>query len=251
MGGCRRVKEHCRRSSSPGRKPCRRGGSPGGIVRSHTRPKGCRSRVVLVENRVWIEEDVFRAMDLEAILTTPVASSGKRGKKEFDLRELVEAGIASNERGVPMGNAARLVDIGCILPRERRTRWDLKLTPRWVSEMRSSNPAFDTACAITESIECGVNVDWHVQLVFPGSPDQVVHADHQRAKCYYTVLVPLVDNPRAGGTFFPKLDRTFASYGSAVVFDGTVEHAGLGNRSQQYRYFLYAAVYTGRDPNCQ
>jgi ectoine hydroxylase-related dioxygenase (phytanoyl-CoA dioxygenase family) len=59
-----------------------------------------------------------------------------------------------------------------------------------------------------------------------------------------------VDDVLAGGTHFPKLNHTFTSYGGVLVFDGTIEHAGLGNRSKKNRYFLYAAIYTGKDKNC-
>ena len=42
---------------------------------------------------------------------------------------------------------------------------------------------------------------------------------------------------------------TFQSFGGAVLFGGDVLHKGLGNHSQAERVFLFAAIYTGRDPN--
>jgi hypothetical protein len=78
-----------------------------------------------------------------------------------------------------------------------------------------------------------------------------VHADDEgkRARCYYTLIVPLVDNPLAGGTHFPDHGHTFSEYGGALIFDGRIRHLGLGNRSTVDRYFLYAAIYTGSDDN--
>ena len=92
-------------------------------------------------------------------------------------------------------------------------------------------------------------------IVYPGSPDQTVHVDDSKFKvggkrCYFTFIVPLTSDPKTGGTNFPKLNYTFTSYGGALMFDGAVEHAGLGNRSStKNRIFLYAAIHTGRDEN--
>ena len=126
--------------------------------------------------------------------------------------------------------------------------------------MRGTNVAFREACSMLEQhkrndTRCkNASVDWHVQIVYPGSPDQKLHMDDTRGggkRCYFTFIIPLVENPRAGGTFFPKLGRVFASYGGGVLFDGRIEHAGLGNKSKITRYFLYAAIHTGIDPNCE
>lgn len=64
-------------------------------------------------------------------------------------------------------------------------------------------------------------------------------------------VISLVDNPNAGSTFSPELRKTFASFGGALMFDGSVEHVGLGNRSTQICYFLYSAIYTGQDSDCE
>lgn len=213
---------------------------------------------------VWIQEKIFEPDALTALLSTSLSTGGRRGTTSFTLPDLLSAAIRSNENGTAMGRAATFVDVECILPRERKSRWDVRLTDAWVDKMRSVNVAFAKACALTErlrrsDVRCGhAKVDWHAQVVFPGSPDQVVHTDDRTdrrgRRCYYTLIVPLVDNPRAGGTYFPALGGSggtvFASYGGALCFDGTVEHAGLGNRSRQNRYFLYAVVYSGRDGNC-
>lgn len=212
---------------------------------------------------VWIQEDLFAPDALEAILTTRVSASdtarAHRTTTKFQLHELIDVAIARNSGNHEMGHAARLVDVECIVPRGQQ-RWDLRLTDLWVRRMREVNVAFRDACALADEVKrmhCKgrkTRIDWHVQRVLPGSPDQPLHVDDQNAKlgarCYYTLIVPLTDNPRSGGTSFPKLGTVFARYGGAVCFDGTVEHAGLGNRSQQDRHFLYAAIYTGKDVNC-
>lgn len=213
---------------------------------------------------VWMQDGLFSADALEAILSTPISTVDNpttmvRGGDKFHLLDLLNVAIALSERGTKMGRASRLVDVACITPREHRTRWDLRLSDLWVENMRKVNVAFAFACEIVDNIRktnCSsrAKVDWHVQLVLPGSPDQDIHVDDKDSRrgrrCYYTFIVPLTDNPRAGGTSFPKLGTVFTSYGGAVCFDGTVEHAGLGNRSQQPRHFLYAAIYTGKDENC-
>ena len=172
--------------------------------------------------------------------------------------QLVAAAIAFNStQKTPMGGAAAFADVECILPRERETRWDVRLTAAWVEAAAVRNAAFRVAQRLAEEVmrqsrRCaGARVDWHVQMVKPGSPRQGLHVDDDDpSRCYYTLILPLVDDVRAGGTYFPGLDRTFAEYGAAVVFDGSVEHAGLANLSERTRYFLYAAMYTGTDENC-
>ena len=163
-----------------------------------------------------------------------------------------------NNRGV----AQRFIDPDGICPRERETRWDVKLTVTWVEKMREVNVAFAKACEIAEGIRkmnptCKkANIEWHVMIVHPGSPSQPVHVDDEasllprRKRCYYTLIIPLTPpRPGSGGTHFPKLGHTFVSFGGALVFDGGVEHAGLANRSSHDRIFLYAAVFTGKDRN--
>jgi hypothetical protein len=126
--------------------------------------------------------------------------------------------------------------------------------------MKFVNDAFRKACDMIDVLKesdrkCKkAHVDWHAQVVFPGSPAQDPHIDDRTSKrgkrCFYTMIVPLVDDIRAGGTYFPKLNHTFASFGGVLIFDGTIEHAGLANQSTQNRFFLYAAIYTGKDDNC-
>lgn len=213
---------------------------------------------------VWMQDNLFSADALRALLEDPltVSNGGRtsaRGTDKFSLQSLIAAAISLNEKKKELGRAKSFVDVECIMPREHKTRWDVKLTDNWVNKMRSVNVAFAGACTIIDGIKHSDKrckravVDWHVQLVYPGSPDQDVHIDDKEtrgARCYYTFILPLTDNPRAGGTHFPALGHTFASYGGALCFNGTVEHAGLGNRSIQDRYFLYAAIHTGSDPNC-
>ena len=215
---------------------------------------------------VWMWDSVFSPDALHALLHTELsatahgARTSSRSSRAFSLVDLVVKAIELNETGRPMGGADRFVDVTCILPRERHTRWDVRLTDHWVEKMREVNVAFHRACDMVDHLRrndgrCArAKVDWHLQQVLPGSPDQELHIDdrtHGSARrCFYTFIVPLTDNPSAGGTFFPKLGKVFSAYGGALCFDGTVEHAGLGNRSQQTRHFLYAAIYTGRDENC-
>lgn len=209
---------------------------------------------------VWMQDDLFSHDAINSLLHTQLTPPGGRSSKKYNLIDLLDATVASQERGVPLGGAQRFVDAECILPRERSTRWDIRLTSRWVESMAGVNVAFSEANEMVDRLKRADNrcknarCDWHAQVVFPGSPDQDPHVDDntkQRGKrCFYTFILPLVNNPRAGGTHFPKLGRTFTSFGGALIFDGAVEHAGLGNRSQQNRYFLYAAIYTGKDANC-
>ena len=96
-------------------------------------------------------------------------------------------------------------------------------------------------------------VAWHAMIVHPGSPTQEVHVDDEKfvrnKRCYYTLIIPLTNNPQAGGTYFPQLGFVFCAFGGALMFDGAVEHAGLGNPSNANRVFLYAAIHSGKDEN--
>lgn len=212
---------------------------------------------------VWMQSDLFSNEGLHALLHGALLTeegTRQRGKTLFSLVQVMDSAIALSEKGTPMGKAALFADVTCIIPREPRTRWDVRLTQRWVDKMRTVNVAFMDACKLVESVKrtdarCKkCKVDWHLQRVSPGSPDQKLHVDDtttQRGRrCYYTLIVPLTDNPLAGGTKFPTLGVVFTTYGGAVLFDGSVEHAGVGNRSHSMRYFLYAALYTGQDANC-
>lgn len=210
---------------------------------------------------VWISHDVFSKEALHSLLHSPLLATSTRSKtpSSFSIVDIVDAAVKQQEKGIPLGRASSFVDVTCIVPRDK-ARWDVRLKETWVEKMKSTNVAFHKACEIVNQqkkndTKCKrASVDWHVQMVKPNSPDQPLHEDDvstgKGGRCYYTLIVPLVDNPKAGGTYFPKLDHVFASYGGALMFDGRIEHAGLGNRSDTTRYFLYAAIHTGGDPNC-
>ena len=202
---------------------------------------------------VWMEDGLFEPDALRGLLTTPLTVDARRGTTEYNLMDLFHVAKESKR-----GNAIRFIHE--VHPRERDTRWDIKLTPTWVDKMKMVNVAFARACDMSENIKkmipkCNkANVEWHAMLVHPGSPNQPVHIDDAQStkkgkRCYYTFIIPLTSNPKSGGTHFPKLDKTFSSFGGAVVFDGAVEHAGLGNKSSEDRVFLYAAIFTGKDVN--
>ena len=201
---------------------------------------------------LWAEDELFDQDALRAILWTPLSTGARRGKEAFTLQELLHVAKAASR-----GNAARFIQD--VVPRERETRWDVTLTPSWVEKMSNVNVAFAHAIDIADKVRrhmgaCpNANIVWHAQIVHHGSPDQPLHVDDRpkrRGKgCYFTMIVPLTQDPRAGGTHFPLLDHTFSSFGGALVFDGSVEHAGLGNPTSRDRIFLYAAIFTGRDHN--
>lgn len=211
---------------------------------------------------LWMGTDLFSRDALAALLNDPlrVTSSGRSargGDGQYSLVQLVNAAARALEGKKPLGRAVSFVDVAGSMPRDAG-RWDVKLTQEWVNRMRGVNVAFARMCQMVEHIKsadprCGrAKAVWHMQKVSPGSPDQEPHSDDVggRARCYYTLIVPLTDNPLAGGTHFPDHGHTFADYGGALVFNGIIKHAGLGNRTtDQDRYFLYAAIYTGTDKN--
>lgn len=200
---------------------------------------------------VWTEENIFNKEALVALLHTPISTGAKRGVLEFTLTELLHI---AHKRG--WGNATRFIEDA--VPRAPG-RLDVTLSRVWVEEMARVNAAFAKAVDIAGDVRKRmmnpkhrkVNIVWHAQIVQPRSPDQPVHVDdggRQRGR-YLTLIIPLTQDPRAGGTHFPSLDYTFSSFGGALAFDGTVTHAGLGNRSNTDRVFLYAAIFTGKDRN--
>lgn len=202
---------------------------------------------------VWMQDDLFSRDALQGILRMPMTVDARRGITEYSLIDLFRAAKNTNK-----GNASRF--IRDVHPRERQTRWDIALTSTWVDKMKMVNVAFAHACDMCENIKkmapkCNkANVEWHAMLVHPGSPNQPVHVDDEQStkrgkRCYYTFIIPLTSSPNSGGTYFPKLDKTFSSFGGGVVFDGGVEHAGLANKSSNDRIFLYAAIFTGKDVN--
>ena len=201
---------------------------------------------------LWAEDNLFDEGALDAILSTSLSTGARRGQTEFTLRELLRLTAT-----VQRGNAARFIVE--VVPRERETRWDVTLSTEWVNKMSLVNVAFRGAIRIAKGVRCNMGecpnakIVWHAQIVHPGSPDQPLHVDdrpRRRGKgCYFTLIIPLTRDPEAGGTHFPLLHRTFCSFGGALAFDGSVEHAGLGNRSASDRIFLYAAIFTGEDRN--
>jgi hypothetical protein len=264
---CRRVRSHCRKARSPPaeRRCTKVDGTIGRTIAAYGVPRGCdRAAASLIQKAVrriqsqarkrrtelrsvWVVPALFGARALDALLHVPLAVGGsRRGAQAFSLRELLA--IAKDKR---KGNASRfIVDV---VPRERETRWDVRLSSLWVSRMRDANRAFATACQLAEGLlhdQCAkARIEWHAMIVHPGSDDQATHMDHHKARCYFTLIVPLTDVPNSGGTYFPGKDEVLSRFGDALIFDGDTPHAGLGNRSQDDRIFLYAAIFTGRDNN--
>ena len=206
---------------------------------------------------VWMTENIFSVEALRGIVTTPLTLQSRReGREGFTLMDIIERAKLPGRRG----QAQRFIDPDGVTPRERETRWDVKLTPLWVETMRTVNVAFAEACSLAEGVrsmnpKCKrAKIEWHVMIVHPGSPDQTLHMDDAASlgkgkRCYYTLIVPLTGHENSGGTHFPVMSNTFASLGGALVFDGSVLHAGKGNRSKFDRLFLYAAIFTGADRN--
>lgn len=205
------------------------------------------------------DEDAFSKEDLTSLLHAKLDTGKKRGQTSFSLLDLCSIAETTSD-GRPKGNASAFIvtESGGVTPREQRTRWDIKLTEKWVDEMRRANRAMRIAYDIATSVRSmnprckRAKIGWHVMIVHPKSPDQVLHIDDDGqggSRCYYTLIIPLTSDPRAGGTYFPNLKRIFTHYGGYVLFDGKVEHAGIGNRSNSDRLFLYAAIYTGTDEN--
>jgi hypothetical protein len=194
--------------------------------------------------RVWPEHDIFSPADLNALLYATLHS--------VSLHETLRR-VADRE---PLGRATAVIaDYGTRWTARNNSRWDISLSEGWVRTAAKANPAFQIADANARAVRktmpgCkSAKVHWHAMLVRPGSPDQDVHDDAAGKKCYYTYIVPLTSAPRSGGTYFPGMNLTFQSFGGAVLFGGDVLHKGLGNHSQSERVFLFAAIYTGRDPN--
>lgn len=205
------------------------------------------------------DEDVFSKGELNSLLQTKLDTGKKRGQTSFSLLDICSIAEETSD-GRAKGNASAFIvtESGGVTPREQKTRWDIKLTDKWVEEMRRTNGAMRTAYDIATSVKImnpkckRAKIDWHVMIVHPKSPDQALHIDdvgRGGSRCYYTLIIPLTSDPRAGGTYFPSLKRTFTYYGGYVLFDGKIEHAGIGNKSDKDRLFLYAAIYTGTDKN--
>jgi hypothetical protein len=234
------------------------------VISQRRKSKEAKARQQEIQNHKYVSkrrliwrEDVFSKTDLNSLLRTKLDIGRKRrGQTSFSLLDICN--IA--EEGSPKGNASIFIvtESGGVTPRERNTRWDIKLTDTWAEKMRETNNAMRTAHDVATNVRTmdtrckNAKIDWHVTIVHPESPDQDVHIDdieRRGSRCYYTLIVPLTSDSRAGGTYFPDLNRTFTYYGGYVLFDGAIEHFGIGNKSNKDRVFIYAAIYTGADKN--
>lgn len=225
-------------------------------VRDHSKKK--KMSMPDTNERIWMKHDVFDKQLLKRLLLTPLSTGhSSRGAKEANLLDIINAAKKPNSRG----HVSRFIDPDGVCPRERETRWDIKLTDTWISAMKKENEAFRNACEMIDSVKSSnhkckkAKVEWHVMMVHPGSPAQDAHIDDAQstrggARCYYTFILPLTSNPKGGGTHFPQQNVVFSSFGGALLFDGAVLHAGLANESKEDRVFLYAAIFTGKDHNC-
>lgn len=227
-------------------------GAAGAPAAPDEEPDGAASLATLVR----VHDGLFAPEAAAALLDEPLATRG-RGARDFSLRELVEVARMQVEEQVGMGPAAQLVDVNCVQPRMPPTRWDVRLTPHWVERMAGVSKAFRAVheLALGYRARCGMKsatVDWHVVRVDAGSDRQPSHQDAggpDAPRCYLTLIVPLTDHPEQGGTQFADLG-TVSPLGGAVAFGGRVDHRGTANRSAHTRFFLYAAVHSGDDPNC-
>jgi hypothetical protein len=198
---------------------------------------------------VWSSDDIFDKDALEAVLHTQLTSDGsKRGTPSYSLLDLFDVAKVREK-----GNASRF--LADVTPRERDTRWDVRLSSLWVEKMKKVNVAFQDACELAEGVKrmtpvCKrAKIEWHAMIVHPGSSDQSAHEDNSDNRCYYTLIVPLTSVANSGGTSLPYPLPIFKSFGGALVFDGNVTHFGIGNRSSRDRIFLYAAIFSETDAN--
>ena len=91
---------------------------------------------------IWMQHDVFPHASLKELLHSPISTArSSRGVHEYTLTDLLLNAIANQEKGVALGGAVHFVDIQCIVPRERTTRWDIRLTDHWVRTMKGANLA--------------------------------------------------------------------------------------------------------------
>ena len=136
-------------------------------------------------------------------------------------------------------------------------RFEVQLSSKWVSTMHDDAVMIKANAFIRRFMQtrrCArARVTWYAQIVKPGSHDQQDHVDDglagRRRRCYYTVILPLTNAPKQGGTYFVSLGRAVTNYGGVCVHRGDVVHHGQGNRSSQPRCFLYAVICEGTDHN--
>jgi hypothetical protein len=177
-----------------------------------------------------------------------------------ELRELLEAAVVPYARGKPVS----LLDIASgacanafvehATPRGAG-RVDIALTPAWARSavrLRAFGKIASLVDVVTQE-RTNLRVGWHLMVVAPGACAQGWHADAPGKRFYRTLLVPLTcDHPTAGTEFVTGMatTRLVNPYGGALLFDGSVVHRGCGNPpGQSRRLFLYAAIFSGVDPN--
>lgn len=176
-----------------------------------------------------------------------------------ELRELLEAAVVPYARGKPVSlleiasGACTNAFVEHATPRGTG-RVDIALTPAWVrSAVRL--PAFAKIASLVDVVtqeRNNLRVGWHLMVVAPGARAQGWHTDAPAKRFYRTLLVPLTrDHPTAGTEFVTAMTTTVVNpYGGALLFDGSVVHRGCGNPpGQSCRLFLYAAIFSGVDPN--
>ena len=95
-------------------------------------------------------DNIFDPDALRAIVTTPLTAQqqSRRGGGGVTLMDIIDKAKRPNNRG----SAQRFIDPDGVCPRERETRWDVKLTATWVQKMQSVNVAFRRACELVEGI---------------------------------------------------------------------------------------------------
>lgn len=132
-------------------------------------------------------------------------------------------------------------------------RIDVTFSSLWTTSMFKTCAVFERLKRIVESASpCATRCDWHLMIVENGAPEQDWHNDAHSNKFYRTFIIPLSkDDPFSGTEFCNESGSTFLynEYGGIMSFSGKVVHRGTCHNGLRPRLFLYAAVYTGTDPN--
>lgn len=180
-----------------------------------------------------------------------------------ELRDLFEI------RTGPLHTSVSIEDIVCghsspMFVKHRTPRGhgrvDIALTPSWARLARRTVPPFAKVAGIVEemaakSSSAKTRIQWHLMVVSSGAAAQEWHQDAPGNKVYITFLLPLTHDVPGSGTEFETKTKgkastiIFNSFGSACAFDGRTVHRGTSHTGTQDRVFLYAAVFTGSDPN--
>ena len=137
-------------------------------------------------------------------------------------------------------------------------RLDFTLTSRWY-EAAMQLASFRKLHALAQDIRKQTDIKkiqivWHVMTVEPSAETQDWHKDAPGKRFYKTIIIPLTYEPKDSGTEFLQSKRPLRivcanPYGGAVVFDGRTVHRGSCHKCSHTRVFLYAAVFSGSDPN--